>query len=80
MALSNSILTLEKRLDERNQPKVGYVLPGECGGEDEICSTSRNQLFLGYVFRCCCSDRLRLEYDSVTFKRNIVFPSEGIAA
>ena len=35
----------------------------------------RNQLLLGYVSGRCYLRRLRLEYDSVTFKRNLVFPS-----
>ena len=67
MALSDSILTLEKRLDERNQPKVGYVSPGKCGGEDESCSTNRNQLFLGYGSEVLSLElvttRIRLGYE-----------------
>ena len=75
MALCSSILTLEKRPDERNQPKVGYASSGERRAGDESSLTIRNQLFLGYVSGRRCLSRLRLEYDSVTFKRNLVFPS-----
>jgi hypothetical protein len=37
--------------------------------------TERNQLLLGYVRGWLARSRLRLEYDSVTKKRNQVFPS-----
>ena len=73
MASYSSILTLEKRPDERSQPKVGYASSGERSAEEESSLTKRNQLFLGYVSGRCCLSRLRLEYDSVTFKCNLVF-------
>jgi hypothetical protein len=77
MALCNSILTLEKGPDERNQPKVGYASSDEYKIWGKSSLTKRNQLFLGYVSGHCCLSRLRLEYDSVTKNRNQVFPSIG---
>jgi hypothetical protein len=75
MVLYSSILAPERRPDERNQLKVGYALPGEGRAGEGSSLTQRNQLILGYVLGCCRLGRLRLEYDSVTFKRNLVFPS-----
>jgi len=75
MVLYSSILTLARRPDERNQPKVGYASSGERRAEEENASLKRNQLLLGYVLGRCSLGWLRVEYDSVTFKRNLVFPS-----
>ena len=77
MVSYSSILALERRPDERNQPKVGYAWPGERRAGEGSSLTQRNQLFLGYVFGHCDRGRLRLECDLVTFKRNLVFPSIG---
>ncbi len=77
MALRNSILTPERKPDERNQPKVGYASSGERRAGEVNSLTKRNQLFLGYVSDRCGLSWLRLEYDLVTFKRNQVFPSSG---
>ena len=73
MVLCNPILTLDRRPDERNQPKVGYASRDECRAGEESSLTQRNQLLLGYAFGRCRLGWLRLEYDSVTFKRNLVF-------
>jgi hypothetical protein len=75
MVLCNSILTLERRPDERNQLKVGYASSDEGRAREGSSLTKRNQLILGYVFGRFHLGRLRPEYDSVTFKRNLVFPS-----
>ena len=75
MVSYSSILALVRRPDERNQPKVGYASPGEHRAGEGSSLTQRNQLFLDYVSERCDRGQLRLEYDSVTFKRNLVFPS-----
>jgi hypothetical protein len=53
MVLCNSILTLERRPDERNQPKVGYASPSEHrAGEESLSQNVTNSslvTFLGVV-------------------------------